>query len=147
MSETNTSKRGKLVRNTLVFQLKLMADGFRDLLLLPISLLASLIGLLRGGENPDREFKEVLELGKQSEQWIDLFGNHALPENGHAVASMDALFSKVEETLKQQHKISAISDRAKVEIDQALKMLHEKAVKQGKADSSDQVEQDSPSKT
>lgn len=132
MSGTKTSKRGELVRNTVVFQIKLMADGFRDLLLLPISLIASLIGLVRGGEEPDREFNEVIKLGRQSEQWIDLFGNHALPDNAHAVASMDTLFSKVEETLKQQHKISAISDRAKAEIDQALKMLQEKAAKQAK---------------
>jgi hypothetical protein len=109
-----------------------MADGFRDLLLLPVSLIASLIGLLRGGEEPDREFNEVIKLGRQSEQWIDLFGNHALPDDARAVASMDALFSKVEETLKQQHQVAAISDRAKTEIDQALKMLQEKAAKQGK---------------
>ena len=134
MSETKTSKRGELVRNTVVFQIKLMADGFRDLLLLPISLIASLVGLMRGGEDPQREFNEVIKLGRQSEQWIDLFGNHAMPENAHAVASMDTLFSKVEETLKQQHKISAISDRAKTEIDQALKMLQEKAAKQAKTE-------------
>ena len=132
MSETSNSTRGELVRNTVVFQIKLMADGFRDLLLLPVSLIASLIGLLRGGEEPDREFNEVIKLGRQSEQWIDLFGNHALPDDARAVASMDALFSKVEETLKQQHQVAAISDRAKTEIDQALKMLQEKAAKQGK---------------
>ena len=134
MSETNTSKRGELVRNTVVFQVKLMADGFRDLLLLPVSLIASLIGLARGGEEPAREFNEVIKLGRQTEQWIDLFGNHALPDNSHAAASMDALFAKVEETLKQQHKVSAISDRARVEIDQALKMLQQKAAKQDKSE-------------
>ncbi len=134
MSETSNSKRGELVRNTVVFQLKLMADGFRDLLLLPISLIASLIGFIRGGEEPQREFNQVIKFGRQSEQWIDLFDSHALPDNAHAAASMEALFSKVEETLRQQHKISAISDRAKIEIDQALKMLQEKAAKQGRTE-------------
>ena len=134
MSETKTSKRGKLVRNTVVFQLKLMADGVRDLLLMPISLIASVIGLLRGGEEPDREFNEVLKLGRQTEQWIDLFGKDVLLDNTHATASMDALVSKVEDTLKQQHKISAISDRAKIEIDQALKILQEKAAQKRKAE-------------
>lgn len=147
MSETTTSKRGELFRNTLVFQLKLMADGFRDLLLLPISLIASLIGLLRGGEEPEREFNEVIKLGRQSEQWIDLFGNHASPDNANSVASMDALFSKVEDTLKQQHKVSAISDRAKIEIDQALKVLQDKAARNGKAEQTESGEQETPAKT
>ena len=78
MSDTDTSKRGTLVRNTVVFQLKLMADGFRDLVLLPVSLVATLIGLLRGGDEPEREFHQVIEIGRDSEKWINLFGNLAL---------------------------------------------------------------------
>ena len=54
--EEQTSTRSELVREAVVFQLKLMADGLRDLVLLPISLIATLIGLLRGGDEPEREF-------------------------------------------------------------------------------------------
>jgi len=60
MTETNPSKRSTLIRNTVVFQLKLMADGLRDLVLLPVSLIAALIGLLRGGDEPEREFLQVI---------------------------------------------------------------------------------------
>ena len=66
MSENNTSKRGELVRTSFVFQLKLMADGMRDLVLVPVSLVATLIGLLKGGDEPDREFKQVIEIRKVS---------------------------------------------------------------------------------
>ena len=125
MGDTNTSKRGELIRNTVVFQLKLMADGFRDLVLLPVSLIATIIGLLRGGDQPDREFQQVIQVGRDSEQWINLFGNHEAPENSNVTASIDALFTKVEETLKQQYLAAGTSARAQAEIDEALQAAHE----------------------
>jgi hypothetical protein len=130
MNEPNTSKRGTLVRNTVVFQLKLMADGFRDLALLPISLIATVIGLLRGGDEPEREFNQVIELGRGTEQWINLFGNHTVSANSNAAASIDVLFTKVEETLKQQYKALGTSESAQAEIDEALKAAHDKANQQ-----------------
>ena len=130
MNEPNTSKRGTLVRNTVVFQLKLMADGFRDLALLPISLIATVIGLLRGGDEPEREFNQVIELGRDTEQWINLFGNHTVSANSNVAASIDVLFTKVEETLKQQYKALGTSESAQAEIDEALKAAHDKANQQ-----------------
>ena len=127
MSQTNPSKRGALIRHTVIFQLKLMADGFRDLVLLPVSLVATIIGLLRGGEEPEREFNQIIEVGRESEQWINLFGNHAAPENPNAIASIDSLFTKVEETLKQQYKTGGISERVQTEIEKALQIAQEKA--------------------
>ena len=127
MSDSSPSKRTVLVRNTLVFQLKLMADGFRDLLLLPVSLIAAVIGLLRGGDEPEREFNQVIEVGRESEQWINLFGNHEVSQDAHAVASMDTLFAKVEESLKQQYQTGGISERVQAEIENVLKIAQEKA--------------------
>jgi len=130
MSDTDTSKRGELIRNTVVFQLKLMADGFRDLVLLPISLVATLIGLLRGGDEPEREFLQVIEMGRESEQWINLFGNHDVPDSSHAVASIDALFTSVEKTLKQHYRTAGTSTSAQAEIDEALQAAHDQAKQQ-----------------
>ena len=130
MSESNPSKRGTLVRNAVVFQLKLMADGFRDLVLIPVSLIATLIGLLRGGDEPEREFNQVLNVGRDSEQWINLFGNHDIPENTNPAASIDALFKKAEETLKQQYLAAGTSAKAQAEIDEALQVAHDKAKQQ-----------------
>ena len=130
MSDTDTSKRSELVRNTVVFQLKLMADGFRDLVLLPVSLVATVIGLLRGGDEPEREFLQVIEMGRESEQWINLFGNHGVPDNSNAIASIDALFTKVEKTLKQHYKTAGTSKSAQAEIDEALQAAHDKATQQ-----------------
>ena len=130
MSGTNTSKRGQLIRNTMVFQLKLMADGFRDLILLPVSLVATLIGLLRGGDTPEREFQQVIQIGRETEHWINLFGNHAVPDDANAIASIDGLFSKVEATLKQHYQVAGVSKSSQAVIDEALHAVHKKALRQ-----------------
>jgi len=130
MSEPTPSKRSTLIRNSVVFQLKLMADGFRDLVLLPISLIATIIGLLRGGDEPEREFNQVIQVGRDSEQWINLFGNHDVPETSNATASIDALFTKVEETLKRQYLTTGTSASAQAEIDEALQAAHNETKQQ-----------------
>jgi len=129
MSDTDQSKRGTLIRNAVVFQLKLMADGLRDLVLLPVSLVATVIGLLRGGDEPEREFLQVIEIGRESEEWINLFGNHDVQEDTSAVASIDALFTKVETSLKQQYKTAGTSESAQAEIDEALQAAQEEVNK------------------
>ena len=129
MNETDTSKRGTLVRNTIVFQLKLMADGFRDLVLIPVSFIAAIIGLLRGGDEPEREFNQVIEIGRESEQWINLFGNHDVPENSNMGTSIDVVFAKVEEALKQQYKTDGTSKNTQAEIDETLQAAHDQARK------------------
>ena len=130
MGDTDTSKRGTLIRESVVFQLKLMADGLRDLVLLPVSLIATIIGLLRGGDEPEREFCQVIELGRDSEKWINLFGSYDVPEDAGAAASIDVLFTKVETTLKQHYKAAGTSESAQAEIGQALQAAHEKVTKQ-----------------
>jgi hypothetical protein len=73
-SSTTDSSRLQLLWDVLVFQFKLAADGLRDLLLSPIALISAVMGLIAGGDNPDRYFKQVLRLGRRSEYWINLFG-------------------------------------------------------------------------
>lgn len=129
MSEPQTSKRGKLVRNAIVFQLKLMADGLRDLVLLPVSVIATIIGFLRGGDDPERELNQVIDLGRETEVWINLFGHHQTQESAHSMASIDALFIRVEDVLKQQYKADGTSESNQQEIDDALQAAHDEARK------------------
>ena len=129
MSEPQTSKRGELVRNAIVFQLKLMADGIRDLVLLPVSVIAAIIGFLRGGDDPERELNQVIDLGRETEEWINLFGNHEAREDTHSMASIDALFTKVEDVLKKQYKADGTSERNQQEIDEALQTARVTATK------------------
>src|SRR5690554_7384997 len=102
MSKAQPSTRQQLVRNFVVFQLKLWVDGLRDLVLLPVSLVAAIVGFLRGGDDPERELNQVKEYGRQTEEWINLFGRHSTDvqgdsKNAHSLVSIDAVFDKVEE--------------------------------------------------
>ena len=127
MSEEQTSKRGALVHDSVVFQLKLMADGLRDLALVPVSLIATLVGLIKGGDEPEREFLQVIELGRASEKWINLFGTHQAADDAHVATSIDTLFAKLEDTLKQQYLTSGLSANVKTEINEALRAAQDQA--------------------
>src|SRR5690554_3433881 len=67
------SQRSEVIHDTVVLQLKLIVDGFRDLLLLPVCLVAGVWGLIRHQKNPGRYLYRVLSYGKLSEKWIGLF--------------------------------------------------------------------------
>lgn len=68
--------RAALLRRLVVFQLKLALDGLRDVVLSPASLIAVLWGIVFHGSEPDRPFRRVLRLGRESDVWIDLFDSH-----------------------------------------------------------------------
>jgi|GEM_PF-563795 len=130
----DSSKRSQLLRRIVTFQLKLMADGLRDLILMPVSLVAALIGYTRGGDEPDRELNQLMDYGRQTEEWIDLFDQrggdeHRDSRSAHSLASIDAVFNKVEKSLKQSYRSGETSEGSQSEIDEALNAAHEKARK------------------
>jgi len=104
MNAQAPNPRAALFRDAAVFQLKLLADGLRDAFLIPLSLVAALIGLLRGGEDCDREYRRVVKLGRRSERWINLFGHERPLGRSHPAGSMDAVLDKVESTVTAQYR-------------------------------------------
>jgi len=95
-----------LLREAAVLQLKLLVDGLRDAVLIPISLLAALVGLLRGGPDCDREYRRVLKLGLRSERWINLFGNQRPLGKSGPAGSLDTILEQVESTVLEQYQKS-----------------------------------------
>jgi len=87
-----------------VLQIKLIADGFRDAILIPVSLFAALVGVLRGGDEADREFRRVIKLGRRSERWINLFGQQRPLGKPHPADSIDTVLGQVESALVTQYK-------------------------------------------
>jgi hypothetical protein len=65
--------RSEVVRDTFVIQLKLIVDGIRDLLLMPLVVIATIGGLIMHKEQPGRYLYRLLSYGKASEKWIGLF--------------------------------------------------------------------------
>lgn len=105
MEERVVTTRAGLVRRVIVFQLKLMVDGLRDVVLVPMAFVAGIVGLLRGGDDPQREFRIVIELGLRSERWIDLFGQHEEGVGGSEGPShsMDTVVATIEQRLKKKY--------------------------------------------
>lgn len=71
-----THRRLTLVFDVVVFQLRLIADGVRDILLSPVSIAAAVIGLVAGGDEPERYFERLKRFGRRSDVWINLFGTY-----------------------------------------------------------------------
>lgn len=73
--EARNSSRLQLLLDVFVFQFKLAADGLRDLLLSPLSMIAAIMGLVAGGDDPHKYFRDLLRLGRRTETWLNLFGH------------------------------------------------------------------------
>lgn len=65
--------RSEIIRDTFVIQLKLIIDGLRDLMLMPLVVLATISGLIMHSNQPGRYLYRLLSYGKASEKWIGLF--------------------------------------------------------------------------
>ena len=122
-----------LIRDLAVLQFKLVVDGFRDLVLLPASIIAAIVSFVNSKNGkPGPQFYNLLVVGKQSELWINLFGalKSAPDDLDHSGAfggtDIDDIVSKVEKFVVAEYKRGGVTAQAKSRIDQALRNLHGK---------------------
>jgi hypothetical protein len=139
IEEQGTPDRWTLIRDVVVFQVKLVFDGMRDVLLLPISLIAGVVSLVKGGASPSSEFYDLLKLGYRSERWINLFGAashyHGAPgeEDKFAVEDIDVVVSRVESYVIDEYRRGGVTAQAKERLDNALDHLHRKTQRRNKS--------------
>jgi hypothetical protein len=112
--------RARLIVEVLVFQLKLAADGIRDLMMMPVSIVAAIAGLVAGGEHPEVYFRRVQQFGRRSELWINLFGHR---RRGNTA---DELVRPLEETLLAQMRRGGRLDRGAKHVNQMLDNVNQK---------------------
>lgn len=122
MKNEPRNPRIELFRDASVLQLKLLADGFRDAMLIPISIVAAIVGLVRGGENCDEEFRRVIKLGRRSERWINLFGQQQPLGVEHPAGSMDIILSQVESVVMDQYRKGKSTAEARAAVRKAMKV-------------------------
>lgn len=120
--------RRTLVRDVAVFQFKLIVDGLRDLVLVPVSLIAGIVSFVSARNDvPGSQFYELLEVGKQSEHWIDLFGalRNAPPEVRNRVRfpeeNMDQILDRIETFVIDEEKRGGITTQARERLERALR--------------------------
>jgi hypothetical protein len=122
--------RWTLLRDLAVLQVKLLVDGFRDLVLVPASLIAGIISLVKGTrDRPGPQFYQLIGVGKQSEVWINLFKayEHSPPEvkqeYSFGVANMDEIVDKFESFVVDEYQRGGVTRQAKERIDKALNAI------------------------
>jgi len=144
-NEAPHSPHWTLIRDLAVLQVKLLVDGFRDLVLLPASIIAAIVSLSRTENGqPGPEFYKLLVAGKHSEHFINLFGalrnapTGVDPEDLDGGAEMDDLVSRVESFVIDEYKRGGVTAQAKSRIDEALEKMRKR--KDTEADSSDPID-------
>ncbi len=118
-----------MMRDVAIFQVKLLADGLRDLLLVPVSLGAAVVSLLQPGPRPGTEFYDLLRLGRQSEKWINLFGaaSHVHgpgnDDDRFPGEDIDQLVSKIESFVVDEYRKGGVTAQAKEKLERGLAAL------------------------
>ena len=121
--------RWRLIRDILALQVKLVVDGIRDLLLVPVSLIAGVISLTRPGDEPGTEFYSLMKLGRKSDHWINLFSaaDRLDPGNGTTQKNdIDDMVNKLENFVINEYRSGEVTRQAKEHFDQLLASLNKK---------------------
>ena len=135
-TEPDDLQRWTLIRDTAVLQFKLIVDGLRDFLLVPLSLIAAIASLATSKDGvPGPHFYRLLQVGKRSEVWINLFGayRHAPEEitqdDPFGEMNIDELVVRVESFVVDEYKRGGITTQAKDKIDKALNAIQRRGQK------------------
>lgn len=78
-----------LLRDLVIFQIKLVLDGLKDLVLMPLTIVAAAIDIVFPGRRPGHRFYLVMALGERFDRWLNLFS-----ASDRADASKDGLFGR-----------------------------------------------------
>jgi hypothetical protein len=126
-SAENINPTWALIRDVATLQVKLVVDGLRDLVLVPASLIAGLVSLVRTENGrPGPEFYKLVSVGKQSERWINLFGAlgnapAGVVEEAHfSGADMDEIIGRMETYVIDEYRAGGVTAQAKEQLDKAL---------------------------
>lgn len=98
------ASRWVIIRDLLIFQLKLALDGLIDLMLSPLSIAAAVVEVIFGGERRGRLFYWVLRLGERADLWLNLYGASDKADTdglfGGSAAGSDSLLGELEMRLR-----------------------------------------------
>lgn len=100
-------------RDVLGFQLKLILEGVRDVLMGPATLIAWVLDLARGAKGSDRWFYRLLAMGRRYDRWLNLWGalDHAEERplrKGDAPKGVDVYLTQVEQAVRKQAEQSGV---------------------------------------
>lgn len=116
-------ERWPLIRQAIVFQVKLGLDALRDILMSPVSIVLVVTDIVMANNHQQSYFIRLMRLGKKSDHWINLFGvdlPNTEPEDNKEAAdsNVDYWFTKIEEVIKEQQVDGKLSQSGKEKLQQ-----------------------------
>lgn len=124
--------RAHLVRDSLVFQGKLLLDGLRDLALVPVSIVATMLDLMSKSEPPAQRFHAVLKFGRRTERWIGLFtaaermpGDLVFAEDDGLddMLNVDTMVDQIERLIMTEYERDGTSGSAREVVDRTWRRI------------------------
>lgn len=99
---------GVLIRDLLIFQIKLVLDGLKDVALIQLSVVAAVFDLLFGRRGRPLLFYRVLRLSERFDQWLSLNAAAARAEEqedglfGASLAGSESLLGRLEQLVRRK---------------------------------------------
>ena len=127
-TEPKTDERWKFLRDVVVFQLKMLLDNLRDLVLMPVSLVAALSDLILKGDREGARFYRVLRWGRHSEKVIDVYSaieDH--PPDTFEIGrdyTVDGVISRLESVVAREVDKGGTAASIKSAMDRAIDQIH-----------------------
>jgi len=134
------AQRGVVVRDFAIFQVKLLIDGVKDVVLSALSIGALVLDLFAGGGSRPRVFYKVLAFSERFDLWLNLSGAVDRLERGEldeeglfgaSEAGSDSLLGKVEQMVKGRELPPEIKERLAREQERLKEIMEEERRKRG----------------
>jgi hypothetical protein len=98
--------RGVIIRDLVIFQIKLLLDGLKDIVVSPIAIGAAALDVLAPTARRGERFYTVMQAGERFDHWLNLFGASAKAKEheeglfGASRAGADTLLGKLEQYVR-----------------------------------------------
>jgi hypothetical protein len=96
--------RWVILRDLVIFQVKLFLDGMFDVVLSPVAVVAAVFEFVFGGPRRGRVFYAILRIGEKVDLWLNLYGASRRADAdglfGGSRAGSDSLLGEVEQLLR-----------------------------------------------
>src|ERR1044072_8054738 len=119
---------GSSSANVVVFQLKMLLDNVRDLVLMPVSLAAALSDLILKGDREGARFYRVLPWGRQRERVIDVYSaiEHHPPDTFEIGRdyTVDGVIARLESVVAREVDKGGTAASIKSAMDRAIDQFH-----------------------
>jgi hypothetical protein len=114
--------RLRLLRRVVLLQVKLLADGLRDVVMMPLSLAAAALGLVSERRDPELYLDRLMHFGRESDRWINLFDHYDADDPRHR-APLDRMAEEIEATILRDYENGGLSARGAAQLRQLAELL------------------------